>query len=458
MSTIIEKNIVVIGAGLTGLTTSFYLKKNNADFIVIEQDNKVGGVIQTEKHNGYTIETGPNTGVIGQPEVAELFEDLGNSCEIDLPGKEVNKRYILKNSKWEPLPSGLWKGITTPLFTTGDKFRILGEPFRPRGKNPDETLSQLVLRRMGKSFLDYAIDPFIMGVYSGDPARLVTRHALPKLYQLEQTYGSFIGGALRKSFKQKDPRELKATRKVFSVKGGLSELINALYNNTGRENFILNSKNLKIQYVDGKYVSSFNNSQEEKITVTSNKLITTTGAFALDSILQFVDKDKLSAITYLPYANVIEVVLGFENWDGFKPQGFGGLIPFVEKRDLLGVLFMSTLFRKRTPDNCTLFTLFLGGVRKQELFEKSEIELKQIIETEFMQLMKPSVFNPKLFNLYWHKNAIPQYGIESEKRFNMVEKLENQYNGLIIGGNLKDGIGMADRIKQGKNLAIRALN
>ena len=458
MPTIIEKNIAVIGAGLTGLTTAFYLKKNKADFIVIEQNSKVGGVIQTEKHNGYLIETGPNTGVVGHPEVAELFEDLDNSCEIDLPGKEVNKRFILKNSKWEPLPSGLLKGITTPLFTFGDKIRILGEPFRKRGTNPDETLAQLVLRRMGKSFLNYAIDPFIMGVYSGDPARLVTRHALPKLYSLEQTYGSFIGGAIKKGFKKKSPRELKATRKVFSVKGGLSELINALYNKTGKENFFLSAKELSVEYVDGKYFSTFLNSDGTEIIVKSNKLITTTGAFALKNILSFIDKEKLSPITNLPYANVVEVVLGFDNYDGFKPEGFGGLIPFVENRDVLGVLFMSTLFQKRTPDNCTLFTMFIGGIRKSNLFERTEAELKNIVETEFMQLMKPSVFNPNLFQLFWHKNAIPQYGIESEERFKTIEMLKKEYSGLIIGGNLKDGIGMADRIKQGKNLAIKAIN
>lgn len=455
---IIEKDIVVVGAGLTGLTTSFYLKKGNADFIVIEKNDKVGGVIQTEKKDGYVLETGPNTGVVGHPEVAELFEDLENLCEIDLPGKEVNKRFILKSGKWEPLPSGLWKGITTPLFTFGDKLRILGEPFRSRGKNPDETLSQLVLRRMGKSFLDYAIDPFIMGVYSGDPARLVTRHALPKLYNLEQTYGSFIGGAFKKGFKKKNPRDLKATRKVFSVKGGLSELTNVLYSKAGKDNFILGANNLSVQYINGKYISTLTNSEGTEITVKSNKLVTTTGAFALDNILSFVTKDKLNLITNLPYANVVEVILGFENWDGFKPEGFGGLIPFVENRDVLGVLFMSTLFQKRTPDNCTLFTMFLGGVRKQNIFEKSELELKKIVENEFMQLMKPSSFNPKLFNLYWHKNAIPQYGIESEARFKMVEQLENEFPGLIFGGNLKDGIGMADRIKQGTNLSKRALS
>lgn len=458
MNSIIEKDIVIIGAGLTGLTSAYYLNKSHADFIVIEKREKVGGVIQTEKHNGYIVETGPNTGVVGQPEVAELFEDLGNKCEIDLPGKNVNKRFILKNNKWEPLPSGIWKGITTPLFTTGDKFRIIGEPFRSRGKDPNESLAQMVLRRMGKSFLDYAIDPFILGVYSGDPKILITRHAMPKLYKLEQEYGSFIGGSIKKGFKKKTEREMKATKKVFSVKGGLSELTNAIYKETGTEKFILGSQNLQINYIEGKYITTLKDSEEKEITIKSNKLITTTGAFELDNFIKFLDKETLAPITSLKYANVVEVVMGFENWDGFNPEGFGGLIPFVENRDVLGVLFMSTLFMNRTPENGTLFTMFLGGMRKNHLFEKSESELQAIIEKEFMQLMKPSKFNPSLFKLYWHKGAIPQYGIESEDRFNKVKELENNYPGLIFGGNLKDGIGMADRIKQGKELAIRAIN
>jgi protoporphyrinogen/coproporphyrinogen III oxidase len=119
--------------------------------------------------------------------------------------------------KWEPLPSGIIKGITTPLFTFPDKLRLLGEPFRKKGENPNETLADLVLRRMGKSFLDYAIDPFILGIYSGDPAKLVTKFAFPKLYRLEQDYGSFIKGALKKAKEPKTEREKKATKEIFSV-------------------------------------------------------------------------------------------------------------------------------------------------------------------------------------------------------------------------------------------------
>lgn len=456
MSTI-EKDILVIGAGLTGLTTAFYLAKNKADFFVIEKKDRAGGVILSENEKGYLVESGPNTGVIGNPKVAELFEDIHGKCEVDIPGPLVNKRYILKSGTWEPLPNGLWKGITTPLFTFGDKLRILGEPFRAPGKDPDESLAGLVLRRMGKSFLDYAIDPFIAGVYSGDPANLVTRYALPKLYNLEQTYGSFIGGSIKKGFKKKTEEEKKANGKIFSVKGGLSNLTNSLYTTAGTENFVLGASNLKIEYSEGKYIATCKDIKGNDILVKANKLITTTGTFDLESFMTFLNKEQLAPIINLPYANVVEVVLGFKNWDGIAPDGFGGLIPSVEKQNLLGVLYMSTLFQNRTPENGTLFTLFLGGMRKPELYTKSESELNAIIEKEFVALMKPSKFNPDMFKMYRHKGAIPQYGIESGKRFEQVENLEKAYPGLIFGGNLKGGIGMADRIKQGKSLAMRAL-
>lgn len=455
MSNIIEKDIVVIGAGLTGLTTSFYLKQYNADFLTLDKSSQVGGVIQTVKQNDYIYETGPNTGVVGQSEVVDLFEDLGTACEIETPSDLVNKRYILKSGKWEAMPMGIGSAITTPLFTFGDKLRILGEPFRGRGKNPDEDLASMVKRRLGKSFLDYAIDPFIAGVYSGDPAELITRYALPKLYKLEQEYGSFIGGTIKKSFKKKSPEEMKVTRKVFSVKGGLSNLTDAIYKSIGTDKFILGAQNIKSEYIDGKFVINFTNSNNEIITIKANKLITTTGAFSLNSILSFVDNNSISKITKLKYANVVEVILGFKNWNGMKPDGFGGLVPSIEKRDLLGVLFMSSLFANRTPENRTLFTLFLGGMRKPEMYNKSEDEIKSIVEKEFMSLMKPSAFEPELFKINYHKNAIPQYGLDSGERFDMVDKIENQYKGLIIGGNLKGGIGMADRIKQGKELAVR---
>jgi len=186
----IYTDVVVIGAGLTGLTTAHYLKKQNKKFIVLEKENKVGGVIKTKNENNFLFEEGPNTGVVGNTTVVELFEELSDKCKLELAGDNVKKRFILKNGKWENLPLGLLDAINTPLFTLKDKFRVLGEPFRLAGKEPHENLANFVKRRLGKSFFDYAIDPFIIGVYAGDPNYLIPKYALPKLYNLEQKYGS----------------------------------------------------------------------------------------------------------------------------------------------------------------------------------------------------------------------------------------------------------------------------
>ena len=135
-------------------------------------------MIRSVSENGFLYEEGPNSGVIANAEVLHLFEALGTECEMEVAGGTVKKRYVLKDDKWEALPGGLKAAVTTPLFTLKDKFRILLEPFRPKGKDPHETLAGLVRRRLGKSFLNYAIDPFIIGVYAGDPGRLVPKYAL----------------------------------------------------------------------------------------------------------------------------------------------------------------------------------------------------------------------------------------------------------------------------------------
>ncbi|MCF6242766.1 MAG: protoporphyrinogen oxidase [Bacteroidales bacterium] len=447
-----QTDIIIIGAGLTGLTAAFYLKKKGENFLVLEKSATYGGAIKTERENGFLFEKGPNTGVVGTPETAELFEDLADRVKIEIAGDEVNKRYILKNGKWEALPAGLWEGIKTPLFTFKDKLRLLGEPFRKKGNNPHETLAEMVKRRMGESFLNYAIDPFILGVYSGDPAYLVPKYALPKLYNLEQDYGSFIGGAIKKGFAKKNEREKKATRKVFSVEGGLANLSKALYESAGTENFLFNAEKIQVQPQDDFFtVKIIHNGKP--ISIQAKKVITATGAYALPEILPFVPKEQMQKISSLKYARVIEVVLGFKHWEGMPLTGFGGLIPHIENRDVLGYLFLSTFLKNRAPEKGALLTLFMGGVRKDYINDYSDDKIKKIVENETLDLMKFTKFKPDLFKIIRHKQAIPQYGADSGERFKAVEEIQNSYKGLILGGNLKDGIGMADRIKQGKFLS-----
>ena len=221
-------NIVVIGAGITGLTCAYQIKRRGGDVTVLECKDRIGGQIQSQHIGDFIFESGPNTGVVKHPEVAELFEQLGDACELETALESSKRRLIWKGDRFHALPSSLGSALKTPLFTWHDKFRILGEPWRKKGNDPYESIGSLAERRLGKSYVEYAVDPFLSGVYAGDPYKLPARLALPKLYNLEQDYGSFIRGAIAKAKLPKTERDRKATKKVFSARGGFTNLVNAL--------------------------------------------------------------------------------------------------------------------------------------------------------------------------------------------------------------------------------------
>ena len=131
-------------------------------------------------------------------------------------------------------------------------------------------------------------------------------------------------------------------------------------------------------------------------------------------------------------------------------RAFGGLVPSCEQRNVLGILYPSACFDHRAPEGEILFAFFIGGVRHPEMLERSDEEIKNLVKKEFHYMLKfPKDKEPDLIEIFRHERAIPQYYADSGVRLATVEKLMQQYPGLIIGGNLKDGIGMADRIRQG---------
>lgn len=466
---------IIIGAGLTGLTIAHYLRRAGLKVLVLESNAQPGGVIQTHLEDGFVFESGPNTGVISSLELVRLFDEL--QVEFELPRGFANARWIWKQGRWEALPSGLLSAISTPLFTWKDKFRILGEPFRQKGKNPDESLSELVVRRLGRSFLDYAIDPFISGIYAGDPSRLVTRYAMPKLYALEQTYGSFIRGSVAKARQPKTNEEKKVTKGVFSVKGGLSGLIQALVKSVGTGNIRCNCGNIRIgELQSGQYsvalVSngpaqgdepegsilaypteiSGKDSLPTGTLLHSKSVITTTGAGSLPDLLPFVPANEMDMLTSITYAKVIQVAVGYHRWDGLPLQAFGGLIPSVEKKDILGILFPSALFAGRAPEQGALLSVFMGGVRKPEMYALTDDQLKETALRQVCEMLQTDQ-KPDLLHIFRYPFAIPQYDISSGGRLKAIQEVQFRNPGLWLAGNIRDGIGMSDRVKQGAAIA-----
>lgn len=442
-----EVDVIIIGAGLTGLTTAFYLKKAGKKVIVLERDNRAGGVMRTNYDGDFTFETGPVSGSMGSPEMAELFEDLEGQCDLEIANEASKQRWIWKNGAWRALPSGILSGITTPLFSWSDKFRLLGEPFRKPGTDPHESLADMVKRRMGKSFLNYAIDPFIGGIYAGDPSTLVTKYALPKLYNLEQNYGSFIGGAMKKG-KTTTARDKKATKDVFTTKGGIQNLINALATSVGKENILLGENRICITTKDeGGYTATVTGGE-----ISAPKVISTTGGTSIASLFPFIEKKHIATIEKLKYAKVTQAVVGYKKWTGKELKAFGGLIPSIENRQSLGILFTSSLFTNRAPEDGALMTIFMGGIKKPEFIDKTNKEIKAIALNEIKETLGCDA-KPDLIKIARYPQAIPQYDASSKERLQSIADIEKQHDGLFLAGNIRDGIGMSDRVKQAKKLA-----
>ena len=445
-------DIAIIGAGLTGLTTAFWLTRAGKKIQIIERQDRAGGQIRTFQENGFLYESGPNTGVVSYPEVAELFAALSPDCTLETAREESKKRWIWKGNKFHALPSGLVSAVTTPLFTLYDKFRILGEPFRAKGTNPDESVAELAARRLGKSFVDYAVDPFLSGVYAGNPHTLVTRHALPKLYNLEQDYGSFIKGSIAKAKLPKSERDKLATKKVFSAVGGLERLAEALVKAIGKEQITLSASEVKIQPQGKQWLITYRTPEGEQ-SLIANKVVTTCGAYALPDLLPFIPKEDIGQISNLHYAPIIQASVGFHNTRGLQFGAFGGLVPSKEKKDVLGILFPSACFVGRSPEEGALFSFFIGGVRHADMLDWSDEKLKDMILKNIHSMLKfPADAQPDLIKIHRHQKAIPQYEKSSEARFKMIDALQARYPGLILAGNIKGGIGMADRIRQATDI------
>ncbi len=322
----------------------------------------------------------------------------------------------------------------------------MGEPFRTKGTDPDETVAAMVKRRLGSSFLDYAIDPFISGIYAGNPNYLVTKYALPKLYQLEQSYGSFIRGALKKAKIPKTVDDKRITKEIFSIKGGLNNLPKALAKKIGKTQIYLNQKELTVKRENDQF--KINNQ-------SFTHVISTVRADSLSGLFPFLKSEKLKNIANLKYAPVVEIGLGYRHWKGADINAFGGLVPMVEHKNILGLLFMSTIFPGRAPQDGALFTLFIGGSKRPELTEIPESKLLNIVKKDFTEMMQLTDFKPDMIHIKHYNKAIAQYGIDSKARLEAIKRIESNYKGLILAGSIRDGVGIADRVKQAKTIADR---
>ena len=435
----IMSKVCIIGAGISGLSTAWHLKQQGADCTVIETTERVGGAIRTEQNDSYLAEAGPNSIQLNSPEVAAFLNSIPGLKDQYIHAKSAaQKRFLVRNGKVHPVPMGLLQALRTPLWSFGAKLRVLKEPFIARRiHESDESVAEFACRRLGNEIYRYAVNPLVGGIYAGKPELLSLRYGFPKLYDLEQTHGSLIRGALAKKFATSKGKHKYFKKSIISFKGGLETLPRCLANALGSS--VHTGARLKsITQAASGWRIDWNG-----MTHQYDRLILTVPAFALGKLpLEDDLQYALSPLEAIEYPPVSVLSLGFKKTAITHPlDGFGVLVPECEKRAILGVLFPSSFFEGRAPQDHALLTVFVGGDRQPNLSSDDAQVLEDRVMPDLVELLGIKE-SPVMRHLAHWPRAIPQYKVGYSQIMDTINKIESQYPGLHLSANYRHGISL----------------
>ncbi len=451
-----NKKTAVIGAGISGLTTAYWLQKAGRDVHVYERDEHIGGSIITENEDGFLMDLGPNSALETSEVLKDLIRELGIEEQKIYGNEASNNRYIVRSGKLHALPMSPVKFLMTPLFSFGAKLRLLREPFLKPTDGGDISLADFVRYRLGEEFLTYAINPFVAGVYAGDPDNLSTAAAFPKLYALEQNYGSFIRGAIKGKRERKKRQEVAKDRaRLFSFKEGMALFPQTLAAklkhsvNTGHEvkEIEKDSDNLRL---------ILENDGVEQ-TESFDEVVVSIPTYRMASVLKKLAPQVVSSIKKVQYPPVNVVFMGFHRDDVQRDlDGFGFLIPKAENRQILGSIWSSSIFPGRAPGDHVAFTTFVGGTRQPEVTELNDQELSALVQNELDDFVGISGDPVKVRIKRWSK-AIPQYTMGYHNVQRIFDELEENVPGLYFAGNYRRGISVGDSVLSAHETAQKML-
>jgi oxygen-dependent protoporphyrinogen oxidase len=443
--------VAILGAGITGLAAAWRLTRAGVPVVVLEASGRVGGAIGSVREGGWLRELGPNSLIEGSAELAALIGEVGlGPRRVYAP--RAGRRYVVRGGRPVPMPASPAAFVTSRLFSPGAKLRILGEFWRPAHRGPgDESLADFVTRRLGREFLDYAANPFVGGVYAGDPARLSVRHAMPRLHALEQRHGSLIRGAIRMRNTSAGPGG-----RIFSFQEGLAELPGAIAAALGGA-IRLNSRVLGLRPVAGQWevdVEGAGRGTGSRYSAVVSAL--PADALAALRVENMPDTGALRALGEIEQPPVASVFTGYRRGDvAHALDGFGVLVPEVEGLGILGTLFSSSLFPLRAPEGHVALTTFVGGTRRPGVAALGDAEVMDIVRRDLGRLLGVSG-DPAFVRIQRWPRAIPQYNVGFDRFKQACASIERDAPGLLIGGNCRDGISLAACVESGCRLAAAA--
>jgi len=449
------RSVAIIGAGITGLTTAFYLQRRGAAVTVYEAAPRAGGVIQSLRQDGFLAEYGPNTILETSPKIAQLVRDAGLEARRLAPDPKAEARYLVRHRRPIAMPSTPPGFLTTDLFSFRAKLAVLREPFiKPRRDGVEESIGEFVVRRFNQEFLDHAIDALVAGIYAGDPNKLSLPHAFPKLKALEDNYGSMIKGQILGARDRKKSGEVAKDRAPkFSFDEGLQVLPDELAAHLGGALKLNCPVERLVRHGTGWTVVTPGGRAEHEVVIYCGTAHGLAGLAVENPGGAAVDFRPFAEISYPPVASV---VLGFRREDVTHPcAGFGMLIPKIAGFKILGTIFSSALFPNRAPAGHLTLTSYVGGARYPELASRSPAELAELV-TEDLRGLLGVKGRPVFVHGAFYPRAIPQYNVGYGRFRDLLTEIERRTPGLLFAGHYRDGVSLGDSIVSGMNMAERA--
>jgi len=449
-----NKGIAIVGGGVTGLTAAWRLHAGGHRITIYEQADRLGGAVTTTARDGWLIECGPNS-LLESPELDRLVTDLGLAGDRVYAGSAAKNRYLVRGGRLLAVPMAPHRLLTTPLFSLRTKLRLVAEPFtRARVRPADVSLAALVRDHFGQEIVDYAINPLVAGIYAGDPERLSTRHAFAKLWAIEQSHGSLIRGQIA-AMRERRARGEAAAARIVSFTRGLQTLPDALAAKLPAGAIRRGTSVLRLS--PGPPWKLVSRHDGLATTEEFDAVVLALPAAALARLpIGPAEDQPLAVLDMVDYPPVTSLFLGFRREQVAHPlDGFGGLVPQVEHRSILGVLFSSTLFPGRAPAGHVALTVYVGGTRQPDLARLAPEALRPRVLADLRGLVGLSG-EPVFAHATFWPHAIPQYNLGYEKFLDAMTRTESRYAGLFIGGHVRDGISVANCIAAGQRLADTA--
>jgi oxygen-dependent protoporphyrinogen oxidase len=467
---------VIIGGGLSGLAVAHRLLERSSsarrpiEVVVLEARDRVGGVIGTERINGFTLETGPDSFITNKPWALDLCRRLGLESEL-LPTDSHHRRsFVVRNGRLLPVPEGfvlmaphrLGPILTTPILSWKGKLRFLMDLFVPRrGDEGEESLASFVRRRFGREAMERLVQPLVGGIYTADPNELSLKATLPQYLAMEQEHRSLILAGLRRArSKGASDSESQASGARYgmfvTLADGMDRLPQALAASLPAGVVRLETPVRRVVRNDP--VSPWSVELLDGTSIDASAVVLTTESHAAARLLDVEDPALALQLRAIPYASSIIVNIAYRRDQIQHPlDGFGAVVPAVEGRPILAVSFTSVKFPCRSPAGSVLMRVFIGGAMQPELVDLGDDEIQDLVRRELASLIG-AAGEPELISISRHPRAMPQYVLGHLDRVAAIRRKLARFHRLYLTGIAFDGVGIPDCIHAAEETADQLLN